>query len=486
MGRDGDGWQVVLAANRAPVAIDDHGRMKPAPGGLAAALSGVRERMGPRWVACARTPAERSLATAATSFHASLRPGGPPMEISYVAVDPADYALHYQTVANPVLWLVQHEMAAQLPPGYLSRGLERAWNGYRAVNQAIADRLAAVCARLDRPAVLVQDYHLYLTPALLKARAPRAAVHHFVHVPWPAPGAWTGLPSHLLEEILHGILASDAVALQTPTDVDQFLATCEAVLSAPVDRARRMVRHEGRDVPIHSHPVVLDAPALRQEAAAPDVAAEMVRLAARRPEMLVVRADRADPTKNIVAGFRAYARMLEEHPELRCRVEFWAFPQPTRLEIPLYRAYLAEIERAADAVNRRFQRPGWRPVWLSIGNQRATVLAALQLFDCLLVNPVRDGMNLVAKEGALLNGRDGTLVLSIRAGAYSELRGAVLAVDPSDETATARALFHALTLDVRERRRRTRLAAAVVAARGTDIWLAELLADLDAAARSAS
>jgi trehalose 6-phosphate synthase len=485
MGHVASDWQVVVAANRAPVVIHKDGRVTPAPGGLAAALIGVGRRVGAHWVACARTPAERTLATVPTSFRTSLFPGGPANEISYVGVDPAIYALHYQTAANPVLWLVQHEMAAQLPPGYLPSGLERAWGGYRAVNQAVADRLAAVCSRLGQPAVLVQDYQLYLTPVLLKARAPKPAVHHFVHLPWPAPAAWTGLPSHLLEEILHGMLASDAVALQTPADVEHFLATCEAVLDVPVDRPRRMVRQGARDVRIHAHPVVLDVGALRKEAAAPTVAAEVVRLAARRPELLLLRADRADPTKNIVGGFRAYTRLLEEHPQLRRRVEFWAFLQPTRLEIALYRTHLADIEQAADAVNRRFGRPGWRPVWLSIGNHRPSLLAAFQLFDCLLVNPIRDGMNLVAKEGALLNGRDGTLVLSTRAGAYRELREAVLGIDPLDETATACALFRALMLDPRERRRRAQLAAAVVAARDTDSWLADLLTDLDDAARAA-
>ena len=467
---------VVLAANRAPFDVDEQGRVSPAPGGLAAALAGLEQRSGRHWVACARTVAERALAEGAV---AAWRGDGRSLRISYAPVDPAAYALHYATVANPALWLLHHGLAAALPEDALGPKLHRAWHlGYRPVNSTMASHTAAVCARLARPAVLVQDYHLHLTAALLRGQAPHAALHHFLHVPWPEPTTWDALPAALVRQLLVGLLGSDALAFQTPQDAARFLATCEERLCTRVDWARGAVAHSGRQVSVRAHPMPLDRERLRREAAAPEVAAEATRLAARRPEWLLLRVDRADPTKNVVAGFRAYARFLAEHPELHGRVEFWALVQPSRLDIAMYRDHLMAVEAAAAAVNRQFERPGWQPVWLSLDHHRPTVLAALRQFDCLLVNAARDGMNLVAKEGALLNERDGSIVLSTATGAYNELHGCVLGVDPVDEGATARAIHRSLTLARGERRWRARTAAHRAGARTIDDWLGEMLDDL--------
>jgi trehalose 6-phosphate synthase len=467
---------VVLAANRAPFDVDEQGRVSPAPGGLAAALAGLEQRSGQHWVACARTVAERALAEGAP---ATWRGEGRSLGISYAPVDPAAYALHYATVANPALWLLHHGLAAALPEDALGPRLERAWrHGYQPVNRTMASQIAAVCSQLTTPAVLVQDYHLHLTPALLRDRAPHAAVHHFLHVPWPEPATWDVLPPALVGQLLAGLLGSDALAVQTQQDAARFLATCEERMGARVHWARGTIAHMGRQVSVRAHPMPLDLERLRREAAAPEVAAEATRLAARRPELLLLRVDRVDPTKNVVAGFRAYARLLAEHPELHERVEFWALVQPSRQDIAMYRDHLLAVQAAAAAVNREFERPGWQPVWLSLDHPRPTVLAALRQFDCLLVNAARDGMNLVAKEGALLNERDGTVVLSTAAGAYDELHGAVLGVDPVDEAATARAIHRSLTLGRGERRWRARMAADRAGARTIDDWLGEMLDDL--------
>ena len=464
---------VVLAANRAPFEVDEQGQIGPAPGGLAAALAGLE---GPHWVACARTAAERALAEGAAAACAGNRRSP---AVSYAPVDPAAYALHHGVIANPVLWLLHHGLPAALPDWAPRPALYHAWRfGYRPVNHTVAEHVAAIRARLTSPAVLVQDYHLHLTPALLRRRSPQTAVHHFLHVPWPESAIWDALPPDLLRHLLLGLLGADALAFQTPADAARFLVTCEESLGARVAWGRGVVSHSGRDVMVRAHAVPLDRERLRKEATATAATAEAARLARRRPELLLLRVDRIDPTKNVVAGFRAYARVLAKHPEFARPGRVLGAAPARATGHPIYSSYLRTVEAVAAAINHRFERPGWRPVWLSLDHARPTVLAALRQFDCLLVNSTRDGMNLVAKEGALLNERDGTTVLSAAAGTYDELRGTVLGIDPADEEATARAIHRSLTLTRGERRWRARVAAGRAADRTIDDWLRELLADL--------
>lgn len=468
---------LILAANRAPFDVDYHGRPMLASGGLAAALAGLERRRGIHWVACARTRIERALAEGARP---DRDPDDSPSLVSYAPVEPQAYEPHYSMVANPVLWLIHHGLTEMLRGEHVGPGFDRAWrSGYRAVNETVARHLARMCVRLPDAHVLIQDYHLHLTGGLLRERVPEAVVHHFLHVPWSEPSAWSVLPAGMVCQILHGLLGVDALGLQTRNDVERFLLSCEMYLGARVDWSSGSVRYGRREVHVSAHPVPLDLLSLRSQNDAPEVAAEALRLSAMRPELLVLRVDRADPTKNIVAGFGAFARMLQEHPELHGRVQFWALLEPSRMEIPLYRDHLLDAQVAAEAVNRRFERPGWRPIWLSLDHGRPTVLAALQQFDCLLVNARRDGMNLVAKEGALINRRNGTIALSTAAGAHHELQGAVVSIEPTDELDTARALHRCLVMPPAERERRALLAADRVGSRSIDTWLSELIGDLE-------
>jgi trehalose 6-phosphate synthase len=196
-----------------------------------------------------------------------------------------------------------------------------------------------------------------------------------------------------------------------------------------------------------------------------------------RPEKLVVRVDRADPSKNIVRGFHAFSLLLDEHPEWCGRVRLLARLDPTRESIPEYAAYRAAIDLAVRELEQRH--PGSVVVELADDFDRS--LAAYKRYDVLFVNPVFDGLNLVAKEGPLLNERSGVLVLSENAGAHEELAPWVVTINPSDVEGQARALYEALTMDEPERRRRAEALAAHVRANDVGRWLEAELADLEAA-----
>jgi trehalose 6-phosphate synthase len=345
-----------------------------------------------------------------------------------------------------------------------------AWDrGYVPVNEAFA---AAAIEELDHEpeaSVLFHDYHLYLAPALVRSARPGVVSSHFVHIPWPEPEAWSTLPPELTAAIHEGLLANDVVGFHTDRWRRAFLDCADRFVPGGVGSTR-----------VVAHPIGVDADEFERRADDPVVLERQAEISKWRPDQLVLRVDRVDPSKNIMRGFEAFGLLLERHPELHGRVGFLALLAPSREDIPEYAAYAAEIEAAAAAVNERFAREAWTPVVLDIADDFPRSLAGYKEFDVLLVNAVSDGLNLVAKEAFLLNMRDGALVLSENAGSHEELGDWAVTVDPFDVSGQADALFEALTLPADERRRRSEAIRARV--RGHDIreWIDAQLTDLDA------
>jgi trehalose 6-phosphate synthase len=228
------------------------------------------------------------------------------------------------------------------------------------------------------------------------------------------------------------------------------------------------------------HPIGVDAAEfdrLRDDSTVLEREAELV---SGRPEQLVVRVDRIDPSKNIVRGFHAFALLLASHPELHGKVVMAALLAPSRQDIPEYAEYAAAVESAAREVNERFGREGWRPVELDVADDFARSIAGYKQFDVLFVNPVFDGLNLVAKEAFLVNERDGALVLSENAGVHEELGEWALTINPIDVSGQADALYAGLVLEPAERRRRADAIRGHVRGHGIQEWIEAQLADLDA------
>ena len=197
-----------------------------------------------------------------------------------------------------------------------------------------------------------------------------------------------------------------------------------------------------------------------------------------RPKHLILRVDRTDLSKNIVRGFLAYERLLAAHPELTGDVLFWAFLQPSRQDIDDYRAYLGHVLSVAARINREFSRGGWTPIRVEIDDNMERAIAGYRNFDVLLVNPIYDGMNLVAKEGPLVNKRDGVLVLSENAGSHEELGDYALTVNPFDIAETAEALYFGLMMDLNQRQVRLRKIRETVMTNDITRWIANQLQDL--------
>jgi trehalose 6-phosphate synthase len=325
--------------------------------------------------------------------------------------------------------------------------------------------------------VFFHDYHLYLAPGFVREARPDACLAHFVHIPWPQSDYWHVLPRPWREAVHAGLLANDVVGFHTARWRRNFERACADLLDAHVD-GEDTIRYYGHRTQVTSHPISIDPAEFDELAQSEPVVRAAETLFDRRPERVVLRVDRTDPSKNIVRGFRAFARLLELHPEHLGRVTMLALLDPSRQDIPEYVDYVDAFTREADDVNRRFATEGWQPVDLRVRDDFAQTVAAYKDYDVLFVNAVYDGMNLVAKEAPLVNTRNGVLVLSENAGAVEELGMWSVPVSPFDVDGQAEGLHEALTME--ESERQARAAAIRAHVRGHDVarWVAAQLADL--------
>jgi trehalose 6-phosphate synthase len=477
--------KLLVVFNRAPVSYsrDSSGSRvaRRGGGGVVTALGGLLAHHDVTWVASAMTEEDRAVAAEHDGSFVEKTADGASYRLRLVAHDPAAYDRFYNVFANPTLWFVQHYLWGLGSAPDFDPALHAAWSdGYVPVNEALA---AAALEELEREpdaAVLFHDYHLYLAPGLVREATPDVVTSHFIHVPWPEPDYWYALPPELRAAVHEGLLANDVVGFHTVRWRSAFFNSVEQLLGAQVDRESGTVDYRGRRTRVVVRPIGIDPAEFDRLSEEPAVLEREATLVERRPEQLVLRVDRIDPSKNVVRGFRAFALLLERHPELRGRVGMVALLAPSRQDIPEYAEYAGAVEAAAREVNDRFGQVGWQPVELDIADDFLRSIAGYKQFDVLFVNPVFDGLNLVVKEAFLVNERDGALVLSENAGVHEQLGEWAVTVNPLDVSGQADALYDALTLDAAERRRRADAICEHVRAHDIREWIEAQLADLDA------
>jgi trehalose 6-phosphate synthase len=473
---------LIVVSNRGPVtfgrAADGARVATRGAGGLATALRGLLARHDVTWIASALSDEDRVVAADGDGLVPD--DAGAPCRLRLLAHDPVAYDGFYNVVANPLLWFVQHSLYGLAHEPVLDESFVEGWRGYEEVNRGFA---AAVVAELDNSpasAVLFQDYHLYLAPRLVRGARPEALLAQFVHIPWPQSDGWTTLPENARRAVHDGLLANDLVGFHTRRWCRNFTASAATVVAAERTADGRLA-HRGRATTVTARPISVDCAEFDALAVDPDVLAAEARIEAVRPERLVVRVDRTDPSKNIARGFRAFGLLLDRHPEWRGRVSMLALLDPSRQDVQEYVDYRLAIEREAALVNARHGSGGFEPVELRIVDDFPFSVAAYKQYDVLFVNAVFDGLNLVAKEGPLVNGRGGVLVLSENAGAHEELGEWALSVNPFDILGQAEALHAALAMNESERRRRADSIARHVRTHDLDRWIDGLLADLERA-----
>jgi trehalose 6-phosphate synthase len=458
--------KLIVVSNRGPVTFETDGSVRRSSGGLATALRSLLQYHDVTWIASAISDGDRA--------HAGETLQQEDCRLHLVAHDPQAYDWYYNVVANPMLWFIHHSLWELAYTPKVDAAFHRAWeDGYAAVNAGFTRAVLAELEREPDAAVFFHDYHLYLAPRLVRAERPEATLMHFVHVPWPQPDYWCVLPRAMRSAIHEGLIANDVIGFHTDRWRRNFIFSARELL--------------GEDVTQKTVTAAISVdPAEFDELAESDaVLTAEQEIVARRPEKLVVRVDRTDPSKNIVRGFRAFEQYLDARPEMHRRVGMLALLDPSRQDIPEYAEYLAAIEREARRVNDRFQQNGWMPIDLQIDDDFPKSVAAYKQFDVLLVNAIFDGMNLVAKEAPLVNTRDGVVVLSENTGAHAELGEWALSVNPFDVEDQAEALGEALSMPEPERRRRLDAIRRHVREHDIGRWIDVQLAALDRVAHTA-
>jgi trehalose 6-phosphate synthase len=449
---------LVIASNRGPLsfALDDAGELETrrGSGGLVNTLGAAVAGTGALWVSSAITDADRAAAKQVVEAEGFR-------SLSLV-LDPATYRSYYDVIANGVLWFLHHNLYDVPRRPRFDRHVHEAWGAYRDVNQDFAVAIAEHAG--DGATVLVHDYHLALVGKLLCDLRPDVRVAHFHHTPFTNSFGIRILPEAIASDLVGGMTHYRACGFHSYRWVRAFESACGEVIGVE------------RVPPTFVAPAAPDLDDVIRVAASPAGAEASARLDAEVGDRrVIVRVDRIEPSKNLLRGFHSFDLLLEERPEWRERVVFAAFIYPSRDTLPDYQAYAAESSALVEYLNAKWGTPTWTPVLLDTVDDFVRSVAALRRADVLLVNPVRDGLNLVAKEGVAVNERDGVLVLSREAGVYDELGAASVGINPFDVAATADALDRALSMSLDERQARMLALREAVWKRRPSDWLDDQL-----------
>jgi trehalose 6-phosphate synthase len=503
--------RVLVASNRGPISYqfgaDGSLTGRRGGGGMIAGVTDGLAALGAgasiTWICAALSDADRAIAR---RDGGTRDEGGIPVRM--LDIPPDTFGRAYNNVANSALWFLLHQIFDTPNQPQFGAGFRHDWESYVAYNQMFADALAHEAGAREAetrqaggpPRILVQDYHLCLVPRLLRERlggAREAGVGYFCHTPWAPPDYYQMLPAGIARALLEGILGADRAGFHAARWATAFMDCCADLLGAGIEKAHDerggaalaaagrvsgpagWVTYRGHVTEIAVHPLGVDAPALRERARAGDVQAHAsVLREAAGGRKLIVRVDRTELSKNIVRGLAAYRELLATRPQWRGRVVHLAFAYPSRSDLAEYRAYTERVRQLARQITAEFGTADWNPLILEVKDDYPRSLAACALADVLLVNPIRDGMNLVAQEGPVLSERGCALVLSREAGAAATLAADALLVNPYDISETAEALHQALVMPDAERQRRSAALAATAAADPPARWLGDQLTSL--------
>jgi trehalose 6-phosphate synthase len=363
-------------------------------------------------------------------------------EVRLLPIDAQTFRNAYNGIANSTLWFVLHQLFdLSTEPGFDSQW-RRQWASYVRYNQAFADALAAEAA--PGATVMVQDYHLFLVPRMLRDQRPDLRIGHFTHTAWVSPDYFTTLPDDVSAALVDGMLGADLIGFHTERWAQLFRDTVQAV-------AR--VQPAG----VRVFPLGTDADEMRKLGERRSVDSELRVLDDVVGDRQVIgRIDRTELSKNVWRGLLAYRELLRTHPEWRGRVVHVVYDNPSREDLPAYRVYTARIERLAEEIDDEFRTEDWTPILLDIVDDYPAALAVLRRSDVVFVNSIRDGMNLVVLEALVLSDRDPAVVVSREAGAAEILGDDAIGVNPFDVRASAEALHRALLMPRAERADRAR------------------------------
>jgi trehalose 6-phosphate synthase len=454
--------------------------MKRGAGGLVSTILPFMATFNGTWVASAMTDGDRVMAEGHEKCVVPIPAENPEFCVSFVVVDKQIYEDYYSVISNPLLWFVQHYMWNTPYVPVIDDNTHKAWHdSYVYVNKIFAERIIEEAETDERkPLIMIQDYHLYTCPGYIREKLDDIFLSQFIHIPWPQSEYFSILPEYMQEAIVKGLLSNDILGFHLKKYARNFLYTCEPYVDK-VDYDKNLIWYDGRVISVKAYPISVDCGRLTENAKSNEVIQkEEIIKKIKGDCFLIYRTDRADLSKNINRGFMAYELFLQKHPEFHGKVKFLSTGMPTRQQIKEYCDYRDENYRIIDSINERYSKDGWKPIEQVFKADYNLVTAAFKHYDCLLVNPIVDGMNIVAKEGPIVNENNGVLIMSNGAGSYEELRDYSIIVNAYDISQTADAMYRAIMMSQQERARLIQGLKKIVNERNVYIWMQEQFKDI--------
>lgn len=477
--------RLFFVSNRGPVEFrfTDSGNLQSqrSGGGLMTSLVNASQNTEMVWFSSAMGEGDRRATINSQGEKIALTSMGAKLFVHFIVSPRNVYHKYYNIFCNPLLWFLQHYMWNPPYTPNIDAKVYDAWdNGYVNVNKAFASSIINEIKKDSRPSVIMtQDYHLYLVNGYLRMDFPDIFMTHFIHIPWPSSIYWELLPQHIRLKIISSLCCNDIVGLQTRNDVVNFLNTCKSFLpDAEVDFNNNVIKINNRVVQVKEYPISVDVNGLERLIQSPLVNDYRAKIRPYLSEKNIVRVDRTEPTKNIIRGFKAFDIFLQRYPEYIGKVKFLAFLVPSITHIKQYQIYNQEVLEIVKAINNKYSKNDWQPIKIYYENNYPQSIAAMSLYDVLLVNAVIDGMNLVAKEGPIVNTIDGVVILSESVGAYQQLKEGVITLTAVDIEATVNAIYKALTMPVEEKKKKAEILKTAIKKDDMTQWLYNQFQDI--------
>lgn len=475
--------KLIIASNRGPVDFysTPTGKLKykRGSGGLVSALLSVFKIPELKWIAN-YTPSEKILKKNILDNQFAVNLNEVNISLLPVFLKQDVNNKYYDIICNSLLWFVHHYLwdVSRFPN--IREEIYDAWkNGYVKANKIFAQRIIEEIKYSPEDfLILLQDYHLYLCPKYIRKKVPQAKILQFIHIPWPQPNYFKILPNFIRDEIIKAMLENDIIGFQIKRYANNFLWTCEEILNLKVDYEKSIVYFKDRPIYVNAYPVSIDRGILEKEASKSKVLQYEREIEKKYPYKLIVKVDRTDMTKNIVRSLLGYETFLTKYPQFLKKVKFLACFHPSRQSVEEYRKYVKEIRGIIYRINRKYSRDEWIPIKLRLSDNFPQSLAALKQYDVLIVNSIFDGMNLVAKEGVVLNKKNGVLILSENTGVCEELGRWSLIINPCDVHQTAERIYQALILPGLDRKRRSNSLKKIVVKSNNMKWICHQISDL--------
>jgi len=475
---------LIVVSNRGPVEFYKYNskiKMKRGAGGLVSTLLPLMEALNGVWIASAMTPGDVEVAKRYPDNRVPITEDNPLFWVPFVVVEPEQYECYYSTISNPLLWFVQHYMWNSPYTPDIDDRIHQAWDeGYKYMNQKFAQKVYAESKINNKePLIMLQDYHLYLCPSYIRKKMKNTFLSQFIHIPWPQSDYFNIIPEYMRKAIIEGLLSNNLLGFHIPRYVNNFLHTCEEYVDE-VDYDNGIIWHNGQSTHVKSYPISVDYEGIKELASSKEVSKkEKIIKEIKGDCFLFYRTDRADLSKNIIRGFQAYELFLHKYPEYHGKVKFLTTGKPTRQQIREYYNYYYDIVDIIEEINVKYGTDDWKPIELIFKADYQLVVAAFKNYDCMIVNPIADGMNIVPKEASAVNLKKGVIILSEKAGCFEELKENVLPVNPYDITQTAEAYKNAINMDEKERKFRFSNLQKSVGQRTIYHWISEQFEDIE-------